>query len=81
MSFPLKVASSDTMLTIGVLIQDILNPFYAKIVQGIEHVLWQERSEISFRLQLSAGIERTRYLCIFLPTTGRWFNGGICGES
>lgn len=41
-------SSSDKILTIGVLIQDILNPFYAKIVQGIEHVLWQERAKFLF---------------------------------
>lgn len=33
---------------VGVLIQDILNPFYAKIVQGIEGVLWQERANFLF---------------------------------
>jgi LacI family transcriptional regulator len=33
---------------IGVLIQDILNPFYAKVVQGIESVLWQERANFLF---------------------------------
>jgi len=35
-------------LMIGVLIQDILNPYYAKVVQGIEHVLWQERVKFLF---------------------------------
>ncbi len=35
-------------VTVGVLIQDIHNPFYVRIVQGIEHVLWQERARFLF---------------------------------
>lgn len=42
-------AVSDHKLSIGVLIQDILNPFYAKVVQGIEGVLWQHRIILSFQ--------------------------------
>jgi LacI family transcriptional regulator len=43
-----QMASTDKILTIGVLVQDILNPYYAKIVQGIEDVLWQERAKFLF---------------------------------
>lgn len=34
---------------IGVLIQDIQNPFYAGIVEGIEGVLWQKRANFLFQ--------------------------------
>ena len=48
-------ASSEKPVMIGVLIEDILNPFHAKIVQGIESVLWQHRAgflfQCSFRQQ------------------------------
>ena len=36
---PPQSAFNDKSLTIGVLIQDILNPFYAKIAQGIERII------------------------------------------
>ena len=45
---PPQTAPSDKILTIGVLIQDILNPYYARVVQGIEQVLWQERANFLF---------------------------------
>jgi LacI family transcriptional regulator len=34
---------------VGVLIEDILNPFYARVVQGIESVLWQHRASFLFQ--------------------------------
>ena len=40
--------SQENSMSIGVLIQDIHNPFYTRIVQGIEHVLWQERAKFLF---------------------------------
>ena len=45
---PEQATSRNKHLLIGVLIQDILNPFYAKVVQGIESVLWQERANFLF---------------------------------
>ena len=45
---PSQASSRQDIPMIGVLIQDILNPFYAKIVQGIEAVLWQERANFLF---------------------------------
>ena len=33
---------------IGVLIQDILNPFFARVMQGIDSVLWQHRANLLF---------------------------------
>ena len=45
---PEPSAPQEKGLTIGVLIQDIHNPFYVRIVQGIEHVLWQERAKFLF---------------------------------
>ncbi|MBD3308016.1 LacI family DNA-binding transcriptional regulator [candidate division KSB3 bacterium] len=50
LGYPLPPPPLDTAkpLTIGVLIQDILNPYYANIVQGIEQVLWQERANFLF---------------------------------
>lgn len=36
-------------LLIGVLVEDILNPFYAKIMQGIERVIWQKRANFLFQ--------------------------------
>ncbi|PID58884.1 hypothetical protein CSB45_02475 [candidate division KSB3 bacterium] len=38
----------ENSISIGVLIQDIHNPFYTRIVQGIEHVIWQERAKFLF---------------------------------
>ena len=35
--------SATAPLTIGVLIQDMLNPFFWSVMQGIDQVLWQER--------------------------------------
>lgn len=35
-------------LTIGVLVQDILNPFFWNVMQGIDQVLWQERANFLF---------------------------------
>ncbi len=45
---PQQPPTENEVLTIGVLIQDILNPYYAEIVQGIEQVLWQERANFLF---------------------------------
>ncbi len=45
---PQHTASPGKVAMIGVLVQDILNPFYARIVQGIEHALWQERASFLF---------------------------------
>jgi LacI family transcriptional regulator len=45
---PGQAISRNKNFLIGVLIQDILNPFYAKVVQGIESVLWQERANFLF---------------------------------
>lgn len=45
---PQQTPSANKIPMIGVLVQDILNPFYAKIVEGIEHVLWQERANFLF---------------------------------
>lgn len=45
---PSQASSRPEVSMIGVLIQDILNPFYAKVVQGIESVLWQERANFLF---------------------------------
>lgn len=45
---PQQFPPDNDVLKIGVLIQDILNPYYAKIVQGIEQVLWQERANFLF---------------------------------
>ena len=47
-TIPGQAISRNKNLLIGVLIQDILNPFYAKVVQGIESVLWQERANFLF---------------------------------
>ncbi len=48
-SFPLQTSSSDSKrLTIGVLIQDIKNPFFPMAIEGIEQVLWQERANLLF---------------------------------
>jgi LacI family transcriptional regulator len=47
-ALPQQASPQTETLTIGVLIQDILNPYYAKIVQGIEQVLWQERANFLF---------------------------------
>ncbi len=48
-NFPEQPASITNTITIGVLINDILNPFYAKMVQGIETVLWQHRANFLFQ--------------------------------
>jgi LacI family transcriptional regulator len=45
---PSQASSRSKNPVIGVLVQDILNPFYAKVVQGIEGVLWQERANFLF---------------------------------
>lgn len=48
-AIPEQVPAPNRNLLIGVLIQDILNPFYANIVQGIESVLWQKRANFLFQ--------------------------------
>jgi LacI family transcriptional regulator len=45
---PEPPTSKDKPLTIGVLINNILNPFYAKIVEGIDGILWQHRANFLF---------------------------------
>lgn len=50
-ALPLQVDQRRENPSIGMLIQDIVNPFYAKVIQGVERVLWQERS--SFQLGCS----------------------------
>ncbi len=35
-------------LKIGVLVQDMLNPFFGNVMQGIDQVLWQERANLLF---------------------------------
>jgi len=45
---PSQTSPRNEIPVIGVLIQDILNPFYARVVQGIESVLWQERANFLF---------------------------------
>ncbi len=48
-SFPLQTSpSSNKTLTIGVLIQDIKNPFFPMAIEGIEQVLWQENANLLF---------------------------------
>ncbi len=42
-------ASGEKSTMIGVLIEDILNPFHARVVQGIESVLWQHRAGFLFQ--------------------------------
>jgi LacI family transcriptional regulator len=44
---PQTVSESRT-LTIGVLVQDIKNPFYPMALEGIEQALWQERANLLF---------------------------------
>ena len=44
---PATVSDSKT-LTIGVLMQDIKNPFYPMALEGIEQALWQERANLLF---------------------------------
>lgn len=45
---PQQASSPGNLPMIGVLVQDILNPFYAKVVQGIEQAIWQERADFLF---------------------------------
>ncbi len=45
---PRQPSSAGMIQLIGVLVQDILNPFYAKVVEGIEQVLRQERANFLF---------------------------------
>ncbi len=47
-ALPSEISQSRKAPNIGILIQNILNPFYAKVIQGVERVLWQERA--SFQL-------------------------------
>ena len=48
-SFPLQTSPSNSKrLTIGVLVQDIKNPFFATAIEGIEQVLWQENANLLF---------------------------------
>ncbi|PIE32960.1 LacI family transcriptional regulator [candidate division KSB3 bacterium] len=47
--FPESTVPSRKTLAIGVLIQDILNPFYARVMQGIESILWQHQAKFIFQ--------------------------------
>jgi LacI family transcriptional regulator len=44
-----SAVSDAKAIMIGVLIEDILNPFFARVVQGIESVLWQHRAGFLFQ--------------------------------
>lgn len=46
---PESPSPENRSLIIGVLIEDILNPFYARVIQGIESVLWQHRAGFLFQ--------------------------------
>ncbi len=46
---PEPITFQERSIAIGVLIQDILNPFYARVVQGIESILWQNRAKFIFQ--------------------------------
>jgi len=48
-SVPLHTSPSESRaLTIGVLVQDIKNPFYPMVIEGVEQALWQERANLLF---------------------------------
>jgi DNA-binding LacI/PurR family transcriptional regulator len=48
-ALPLQASPSNSKrLTIGVLIQDIKNPFFPMAIEGIEQVLWQENANLLF---------------------------------
>lgn len=47
-AFAPQAASDNRTLMIGVLVQDIKNPFYPMVLEGIEQALWQERANLLF---------------------------------
>ncbi len=47
-ALPLQMTSDSKPLTVGVLVQDINNPFFLMALEGIEQVLWRERANLLF---------------------------------
>lgn len=64
-AIPEQAAARNKPLLIGVLIQDILNPFYANIVQGIESVLWQKRANFLFQCSYRQELKEQDILTFF----------------
>ena len=48
-ALPELPSSGEKSAMIGVLVEDILNPFHARVVQGIESILWQHRAGFLFQ--------------------------------
>jgi LacI family transcriptional regulator len=64
-ALPSQSSSPHELLSIGVLIQDILNPFYARIMQGIDSIIWQEQANLLFGCSFRQELKEREVLSFF----------------
>ncbi len=62
---PSQSSSVNKIFSIGVLIQDIMNPFYARMIQGIDHVISQERANLLFGCSYRQELREQEVLSFF----------------
>lgn len=62
---PAQPSNPHNQLSIGVLFQDILNPYYARIMQGIDSITWKEQANLLFGCSFRQELKEREVLSFF----------------